>query len=114
MLIRTRIASANLILDARVPTEKIPTATHESVSFGLLPTDDRDHLDLDTGEVFQDYGYARLHKNEKKLIDASITIYPRRDDSDYQDNLMHYSGKFETDDSYHPPNIYFTVFIEPS
>ena len=90
MLIRTRLASANISLEARVPTKDQPVPTQESVSFELLPPDDRDHLDLDTGEVFQDYDYARLHKNEKKLIGASMTIREALRNSYYKYNLMYY------------------------
>jgi hypothetical protein len=113
MLIRTRLASASTSLEARIPTKDNPAPTQESISFALLPTDDRDHLDLDTGEVFQDYNYAKLHKNEQKLIDASITIRPLPDDSYYQYNVMHYLGEQKGDDYYHPSSIHFRVFVAP-
>jgi hypothetical protein len=112
MFIRTRLASAGISLEAHVPTKDHPIATRETLSFGLLPTDERDHLDLDTGEVFQDHNYAKLHKNEKKLIDASMTIRPMPDDSYYQYNVMWYSGEYESDESRHPSEVYFTAFIE--
>ena len=114
MWIRTRLASAGMSLDARVPTQDNPLTLQESVAFELLPTDDRDHLDLDTGEVFQDYSFARLHKNDKKLISANITIRPSRDDSDYQYNLMRYMGEQTGDDFNHPSSIDLNVFIAPT
>ena len=81
MWIRTRPASANISLEARAPASDRPVPTQEIVSFELLPTNERDHLNLDTGEVFQDYSYAMLHKKEDKLIGASITIRAIPDDS---------------------------------
>ena len=78
MLLRTRLASASISLEARTPTKDRPP-TQETVSFDLIPTDEHNHLDLDTGEVFEDYNYARLRKKEQKLIGASITIHPMPD-----------------------------------
>jgi hypothetical protein len=114
MWIRTRLASAAYLLEASVPTKDHPVPTEEYVLFELLPTDERDHLDLDTGEVFQDYIYASIHKNEKKLIYASMTIRACLDDSYYQYNAMRYFGGRTGDDFHHPPSIYFDVFIAPT
>jgi hypothetical protein len=114
MLIRTRLASASISLEACNPTKEYPIATRENLSFRLLPPDARDYLNLDTGEVFQDYQYARLHNKDKKLIAASITIRPMLDASDYQYNVMHYFEQTKSDDSYFLSQIYFSVSIEPS
>ena len=50
----------------------------EIVSFERLPADGRDHLDLDTSEVFQEHNHGRLHKGcikkEQNLICASIAL----------------------------------------
>jgi hypothetical protein len=114
MWIRTRPASASIRLEARTPTSDDPIPTQEVIWFGLLPTDEHDHLNLDTGEVFQDYNYARLDKNEQKLIDASITIRAIPDGSYYEKNLMCYRGEVKTDDFYSPSSIDFDVFIAPT
>jgi hypothetical protein len=109
MFIRTRLASVSTFLETRAPTKE-----RGSVSFELLPTaEDDHHLDLDTGEVFQDYGYARLHKNEKKLISASMTIRASLDDSDYQYNVMRYLSESKGED-YDPSSIHFNAFIAPT
>jgi hypothetical protein len=65
MWIRTRPASASISLEARTAVTDGSERPSEIVSFELLPTNERDHLDLDTGEVFQDYGYARLYKKNR-------------------------------------------------
>src|SRR5262245_34481795 len=114
MFIQTRPSGAGISLEARVPTKDRPVPTQEFVSFKLIPTDERDHLDLDTGEVFQDYIYAKLHKKEKDLIDASMTIHPILDQSDYQYNTMRYFSEQTGDDFYSPASIHFTMFIEPT
>jgi hypothetical protein len=62
----------------------------------------------------QDYSYARLHKNEKKLISANITIRPSLDDSYYQYNLMQYFSEQKDDLFYQPSSIYFSAFIAPT
>jgi hypothetical protein len=112
MFIRTRPSAVGISLEAR-PSKDFP-ATQETVSFELTPTEERDHLDLDTGEVFQDYSYAKIHKNEKKLIGASITVRPLLDDSYYQYNAMHFFSENRGDDFYSPASIHFAVFIEPT
>jgi hypothetical protein len=114
MIIRTRPSAAGVSLEARVPTKDRPVATQEAISFELLPTEERDHLDLDTGEVFQDYIYAKLHKKEKNLIGASITIRPALDEAYYQHNTMRYFGEQRGDDFYNPASIHFIMFTEPT
>jgi hypothetical protein len=114
MLIRTRPSAPGISLEARVPTKDRPVPTQETVSFELLPTNERDHLDLDTGEVFQDYIYAKLHKKEKNLIGASMMIRPILDQSYYQYNTMQYFSEQTGDDFYNPASIHFTMFIEPT
>ena len=76
MFIRTRLSGASISLEARVPIKDRPVPTRETVSFELLPPEERDHLDLDTGEVFQDKIYAKLRKKEKNLIGAGMEIRP--------------------------------------
>jgi hypothetical protein len=114
MIIRTRLSSANLSLEVRVPTKERPDHTQENILFRLMPTHERDHLDLDTGEVFQDYNYARLHKNEEKLIYATMTIRACLDASDYQYNRMLYFAEQTTGDSHFPSSIHFNVYIAPT
>ena len=114
MWIRTRPASATISVEARTALTDRPERVPEIVSFELLPTDERDHLDLDTGEVFQDYGYARTQKNEGKLIAASITIRPSSDKSDGEQSAMFYMREVTADFYSHPSSIIFDVFIEPT
>jgi hypothetical protein len=114
MWIRTRPASASISFEARTAHTDSPKRAPEIVSFELLPTDERDHLDLDTGEVFQDYGYARTQKNEGKLIGASITIRSTEDKSDSEKSVMHYMGAVTGEFYSHPSSIIFDVIIEPA
>jgi hypothetical protein len=114
MIIQTRPSAAGISLEARVPTKDRPVPTQETISFELLPTEERDHLDLETGEVFQDYVYAKLHKKEKNLIGASMMIRPISDDSNYRYNRMHYFGEQSGDDFNHPASIHFVMFVDPT
>jgi hypothetical protein len=113
MWIRTRPASASISLEARTALSDRPERAQEIVSFELLPTNERDHLDLDTGEVFQDFGYARTRKNEGKLIGASITIRSTKDKPDGEQSAMHYMREVTGDFYSRPSSIIFDVFIEP-
>src|SRR5437016_5867636 len=110
MIIRTRPSAASISLEARVPTQDRPVPTRETVSFELLPTEARDHLDLDTGEVFQDYIYAKVDKKEKNLIGASMMISPILNESYYKHNAMQYFSEQTGDDFYNPASIHFTMF----
>jgi hypothetical protein len=114
MFVRTRPSAAGISLEARVPTKDRPVPTQETISFELLPTEERDHLDLDTGEVFQDYIYAKLHKKEKNLIGATMTIRQILDESYYRHNTMQYFSELTGDNFYNPASIHFTTFIEPT
>jgi hypothetical protein len=114
MWIRTRPASASISLEARAPSADRPAAITETVSFRLLPTNERDHLDLDTGEVFQDYSYARIRKNHEKLISASLTIRVLPDESYYKHNAMHYMAAVEGDEFSRSATIMFDAFLAPA
>src|SRR5262249_47537952 len=114
MFIRTRPSAAGISLEARVPTKDRPVPTQETVSFELLPTEERDHLDLHTGEVFQDYVYAKVGKKKKNLISASMTIRPILDESYYRHNIMQYFSEQSGDNFFSPASIHFMMFIEPT
>jgi hypothetical protein len=114
MYIRTRISGLGLSLEARVPTEDRPNPTLEIISLKLIPTDDHHRIDLDTGEVFQDYNYARVRGNEKKLIYASMTVRPCLGETDYQYNTMSYFDEQTGDDFHSPALIHVETFMEPT
>jgi hypothetical protein len=48
------------------------------ISFNVCP-EDRNHLDLKTGEIFQSPPYARIYENQHKLIGGTLTIAPFTD-----------------------------------
>jgi hypothetical protein len=100
-----------MFMEALTPTKDQSQSLRETISFDLLPTDDRDHLDLDTGEVFQDFAYARLHKKEKHLISASATFQAMPDDSYYKYNAMRYVGERNNEDGPDPSSIHFQVYL---
>jgi hypothetical protein len=63
-----------------------------SSRFDLLPTRERDHLDLD----------------------ASLEVRELPDNSYYQYNLMHYIREREFVDDYQEPAIHFAAFVPPT
>jgi hypothetical protein len=48
-----------------------------SLSFDVIP-ENHSHLDLKTGEIFQDRGYATLRNQEDKQISATLFVAPRQ------------------------------------
>jgi len=115
MWIHVRPASANLLLEIDRPSENGsgPVKQKEYVSFQVLPTDDRDHLDLDTGEVFQDFNYARIRNKRENLIDARLTIEPASDESDYRRNSMRYMDEVRGEFESFPATIFFCLYLAP-
>jgi hypothetical protein len=93
MWIHVRPASANLLLEVERPADDVsdPAKRKEYISFQILPAAEADHLDLDTGEIFQDYNYARIHNRHDKLISARLIVEPAADNPDYKRNRMSYS-----------------------
>ena len=116
MWIHVRPATANLLLEIERPRDDAsdPAKRKEYISFQVLSTDDRNHLDLDTGEIFQHYDYARLYNKHENPIGVRLTIHPASEDSHYKRNAMQYmdavNGEFES----FPATIFFTVYVPPT
>jgi len=116
MWIHIRPASANLSLEVERPTDggNDSARRKEYISFQVLPTDDRDHLDLDTGEIFQHYNYARIRNKHENLIGARLTIEPTSEDSDYRRNSMRYMDEVRGEFESFPTTIFFGVYVAPA
>src|SRR5271170_6104366 len=97
MRISVRPASASVLLEIERPSDdgNEPEKRKEFISFQVLPSDERDYLELDTGEIFQHYNYARIRNKHDNLIGARLTIQPASGDSDYKRNTMQYSDAIE-------------------
>src|SRR6266446_2134655 len=116
MWIHVRPASANLLLEVERPSDDAsdPAKRKEYISFQVLPTAEADHLDLDTGEIFQHYNYAQIHNKHDKLIGARLIVEPAADDSDYKRNRMRYSDAVQGEFDSFPATILFSVYVEPA
>jgi hypothetical protein len=116
MWMYVRPASANLLLEVERPSDdaKDPAKRKEYISFQVLPTAEANHLDLDTGEIFQDYNYARIHNKHDKLISARLIVEPVIDDSDYKRNRMRYSDAVQGEFDSFPATIFFSLCVEPA
>ena len=64
--------------------------------------------------MFQDYGYARTEKKEKKLINASITIRSTNEKPSGEQSAMHYMNEMTGDFYSHSSSIMFDIFVEPA
>jgi len=116
MWIHIRPASANLSLEVERPTDNgnDPAKRKEYISFQVLPTEGRDHLDLDTGEVFQHYNYARIRNKDENLIGARLTIEPASEASDYRRNSMRYMDEVRGEFESAPATIFFGIYVAPA
>jgi len=116
MWIHVRPASANLLLELERPSENAsdPAKRKEYISFQVLPTAEASHLDLDTGESFQDYNYARIRNKHDKLIGARLIVEPALTDEDYKRNRMRYSDAVQGEFESVPATIFFGVYVEPA
>jgi hypothetical protein len=115
MWMPVRPATVNILLKIERPSDDggDPAKRKEYISFQVLPTDDRDYLDLDTGEVFQHYNYARIRNKQDKLIGAKLTVEPASDDSSYKWNRMRYSDAVQGEFDSFPATIFFSVYVAP-
>ena len=113
MWIRTQPSSLVVQTEALTPRDN-ETPLRELISLELIPTREGDHIDLDTGEVFQDEAYARLRKKETKLIRATASIRARSIAAKEQINTMRYWAGSSRGDNTRPSSIHFDVFVAPS
>jgi hypothetical protein len=94
-------------------------------SFGFaVAAKDSDHLDLATGEIFQDALYAKFHKSEEKLISATLFIgLCPPDEQQPKGQLSYFKGHesknglgedraSEIHFSYHLPRAEFDILYE--
>lgn len=116
MWIHVRPATANVLLEIERPSDDAsdPAKRKEYISFRVLPTAEADHLDLDTGEIFQHYNYAQTHNKQDKLIGARLIVEPASNDSDYKRNKMRYSDAVQGEFDSSPATISFSVYVEPN
>ena len=80
-----------------------------SLHFGVHPAD-RDHLELETGEVFQNPRYAKI-REKAQSISASLTIREALDASDDDYNRMSYLQGTSSDYDSSGSEIYFQVYL---
>lgn len=94
---------------------KSSVISRQVLYFSVYP-DDRDHLDLETGEVFQNPGYARIRRKpekEDKTISAQLSVYEAKKEEDLAYNNMHYLGEISSDEGLHPSSISFSFALPP-
>lgn len=108
MLLALKASSISTHSYADLPEEKGVGRGRRVISF-RVHLDGRDHVDLETGEIFQDP--RRL--NKKNVISASLTVEQAKTEEYYGYNRMTYSEEIVSDDpiASHPSEIYFSVFV---
>jgi hypothetical protein len=111
MHLSLKIASINMELTTIYPDENKSTRGQQ-LYFTVYP-DDRDHLDLETGEVFENPRYAKLRKHLDKLISAQLSVREASSAEDVKYNRMQYLGEVKGDDYGSEASIYFQYFLHP-
>jgi hypothetical protein len=95
------------------PGAEIAQRSRTSVVFDVFP-EGRDHLDLVTGEVFQDPSYARIRKTKDNTIGGTVQIYAGYDETDYNYSRMKYVEAHNLDDLGDTlASVNFTCFLPP-
>lgn len=111
MLLRLQVTSLSLNMTTDLPgAETMRRQLSFSVTFS-----GRDHLDLETGEVFQSETYATVRK-EVEPIDATLYVSQAQNNDDHQYNEMRYFEASEVRDDVegHPSFIIFQLFLSPN
>jgi hypothetical protein len=75
--------------------------------------DERDYLDLETGEVFENPRYAKSRKHLDKLISGQLSVVEASSEADFKYNEMSYLGEVKGEDYHSPTSIYFPFFLHP-
>jgi hypothetical protein len=133
MLLRLKIVSISMNASASFETEdeappqspkqpqspppKRRLASRQTFYFSVYPAD-RDHLDLETGEVFKHPNFGRTRRKPEKpekdtSISAQLSVYEAKKQSDLAHNRMQYFGEVKTDEDYNPSSISFTFCLPP-
>jgi hypothetical protein len=110
MLLTLRIVSASMDLTAIAPSDK--PARGPSLSFSV-EIDDRDHLDLETGEIFEAPRYAKIRGHQDKLINATLCVRQALSADDFKYNRLQYFEAVRGDDYGNDPFIYFDFWLHP-
>ncbi|MDD1519986.1 MULTISPECIES: hypothetical protein [Bradyrhizobium] len=108
MLLTLKASSVSMHSYADLPDEKGIGRGRQVVSF-QVQLDGHDHVNLETGEVFQ----KPSRWNKEKLISAVLTVEIAKTDEYYAYNRMSYSEELVSDDpiACHPSEIYISVFV---
>jgi hypothetical protein len=125
-----RLKIASIIMDAstsletersaetEAPTQPAPQSkprvvSRQQVYFTVYP-EGRDHLDLETGEVFENPSYARIRNEADKSISAQLSVYEASSElkSKLAYNRMQYFGEKSGYD-YYDPSIHFSFVLPP-
>jgi hypothetical protein len=110
MFLKLKAASISMHSYADLPDEKGVGSGRQT--FGLsVHLDGGDHIDLETGEVFQ----SPRRSNNKNGISGFLTLEQAKTDGHYTYNRMTYCDEIVSDDPMvsNPSQILFTVFVPP-
>jgi len=86
MFLELKPTSIAMSLRKNIPGEKSSVGAGEVLSFNVGLTG-RDHLDLETGEVFQDPTFAR-GRGANRPISATLTLRPTSGEDYFQYSCM--------------------------
>lgn len=113
MNITMGVSSISMNMSRNFTGKRDVASGRQNINFGVYLSD-RDHLDLETGEVFENSVYSRIRGNTAKLISAQLSIYRGSTKSDYKENKMRYLGGIESDFYNSEASIEFTCFLMES
>ena len=86
---RLSVGSINMGAAWDIAEKQGPSPGRRSIYLSVFPHD-RTHMDLATGEIFENPTYARTRKPEEKAISAVLEIHEASEDNSRKLGLMHY------------------------
>jgi len=109
MLLSLKPTSIGLRISANIPNDRAAFAGGQQLTLAVH-LEGRDHLDLETGEVFQNPAYAKIRSSKEALV-GSFSIAQAREPEDFGFNQMRYIEGVKTDDGDIGPQIHFRLYL---
>jgi hypothetical protein len=106
------VASVGMTTISNIPHTEPAEPSGTTVTMNALP-EDRDYLELKTGEIFCNPRYSKL-RGEEKMISATVSISRAGHDEDYPYSKLRYFPEVQTDDGFHDSSLHFRAYLPPT
>jgi len=113
MFMNLTVISLSMRMDSTVRhTDGSPKRSGHSIVMDVQPQD-RNYLELETGEIFCNPNYLQSHGKDRKPISATLFISKAITEKDYEESCMDYYDEYRSNSDYIPSSIYFYCLLPP-